>query len=224
MPADRARSPPRACSSPSTPGSRRVAAAAIDAGAAILNDVSGLRDPELADGSPRGPARRSSSCTRAPTPKQVDFARYDGRRGRRRRALPARAHARWRSSRGVALEQLLLDPGPDFAKTPAESVEVLRALPRCTRSAGRSCCPSRASTSSARSPAARRASASPARSPRSLHGAAAGAAIVRVHDVARGRRRAARSGACSRASTERAGVRRRRRAAEVDPREALAFR
>ena len=31
--------------------------------------------------------------------------------------------------RGVAREQLILDPGPDFGKTPAQTVEVLRALP-----------------------------------------------------------------------------------------------
>ena len=31
-------------------------------------------------------------------------------------------------SRGVALEQLMLDPGPDFAKTPYQTIEVLRAL------------------------------------------------------------------------------------------------
>jgi dihydropteroate synthase len=30
--------------------------------------------------------------------------------------------------RGVAREQILLDPGPDFAKTPAQTVEVLRRL------------------------------------------------------------------------------------------------
>ena len=30
--------------------------------------------------------------------------------------------------RGVAFEQLLLDPGPDFAKTPAQTIEVLRAV------------------------------------------------------------------------------------------------
>ena len=29
---------------------------------------------------------------------------------------------------GVAFEQLMLDPGPDFAKTPAQTVEVLREL------------------------------------------------------------------------------------------------
>jgi len=30
--------------------------------------------------------------------------------------------------RGVSFEQLLLDPGPDFAKSPAQTVEVLRGL------------------------------------------------------------------------------------------------
>ena len=29
---------------------------------------------------------------------------------------------------GVAFEQLMLDPGPDFGKTPAQTVEVLREL------------------------------------------------------------------------------------------------
>ena len=31
-------------------------------------------------------------------------------------------------SRGVALEQLMVDPGPDFSKTPAQSIDVLRSL------------------------------------------------------------------------------------------------
>ena len=32
------------------------------------------------------------------------------------------------TGRGVALEQLMLDPGPDFAKTPSQTIEVLRSL------------------------------------------------------------------------------------------------
>ena len=32
--------------------------------------------------------------------------------------------------RGMAFEQLLLDPGPDFGKTPAQTVEALRGLDR----------------------------------------------------------------------------------------------
>ena len=33
-------------------------------------------------------------------------------------------------SRGVAFEQLILDPGPDLGKTPAQTVDMLRALDR----------------------------------------------------------------------------------------------
>ena len=31
-------------------------------------------------------------------------------------------------SRGAVFEQLMLDPGPDFAKTPSQTIEVLRSL------------------------------------------------------------------------------------------------
>ena len=62
---------------------------------------------------------------------------------------------------------------------------MLRALrPRCTRSGGRSCCPSRASTSSARSPARAPDERLAGTLAALLHGVAAGAAMVRVHDVA----------------------------------------
>jgi len=33
-------------------------------------------------------------------------------------------------ARGVAAEQLIVDPGPDFAKTPSQTVEMLRSLDR----------------------------------------------------------------------------------------------
>ena len=162
-----------------------VAPRRVDAGAAILNDVSGLRDPELADVAARTGcgARRHAHARRA----QAGRLRATTTGGvvddverflRERIALARRAAA----SRA---EQMLLDPGPGLRQDAAgERRGAARAPARCTRSAGRSCCPSRASTSSARSPAGRPASASPARSPRVLHGAAAGAAMVRVHDVA----------------------------------------
>ena len=75
----------------------------------------------------------------------------------------------WRSRGGAACaaEQIVLDPGPDFAKTPAQTVAVLRALDGCTALGRPLLLPSRARTSSARSRAARRASATPARWPRS---------------------------------------------------------
>jgi dihydropteroate synthase len=87
--------------------------------------------------------------------------------------------------RGVADEQLLLDPGPDFAKRPQESVEALRALSRLRAELGR---PVLAAVSrkyflgaiTGRPPGERLASTLAAIG----WAADAGAAIVRVHDVA----------------------------------------
>jgi dihydropteroate synthase len=104
-----------------------VARAAIEAGAAIVNDVSGLRDPELADVCAQTGAGLVLMHTRAePKHKLLDPA-FDG-------VIVADVEAFLREkiaeacSRGVAFEQLMLDPGPDFGKTPAQTVEVLRAV------------------------------------------------------------------------------------------------
>ncbi|HEX7290759.1 MAG TPA: dihydropteroate synthase [Conexibacter sp.] len=104
-----------------------VAAAAIAAGACIVNDVSGLRDPALADVcADTGAALVVMHTRAAPKQKLLDPA-MDGRMADdvvaflRERIALAR-------ERGVADEQLILDPGPDFGKTPAQTVEVLRRL------------------------------------------------------------------------------------------------
>jgi len=86
--------------------------------------------------------------------------------------------------RGVAFEQLILDPGPDFGKTPAQTVEVLRALP-ALHALGR---PVLLAVSrkdfvgaiTGRPPRARTAGTLAAIG----HGVGAGAHILRVHDVA----------------------------------------
>jgi dihydropteroate synthase len=103
-----------------------VAEAVLDAGAHMINDVSGLREPRLADLAAQSGAALVLMHTRA-APKQVHFADYRG-------DVVAdvvgfleelRQTAR---ERGVHADQLVLDPGPDFAKSPAESVATLRAL------------------------------------------------------------------------------------------------
>jgi dihydropteroate synthase len=106
-----------------------VARAAIEAGAAIVNDVSGLRDPALADVCAETGAGLVVMHTRA-APKQKLLDRsMDGRvvedveEFLRERIGLALEH-------GVQREQLMLDPGPDFGKTPAQTVESLRALDR----------------------------------------------------------------------------------------------
>lgn len=104
-----------------------VAAAAVAAGALIVNDVSGLRDARLADVCAETGAALVIMHTRAAPKQKLLDPTMDGRMAndvvaflRERMALAA--------ERGVAEEQLILDPGPDFGKTPAQTVEVLRRL------------------------------------------------------------------------------------------------
>lgn len=104
-----------------------VARAAVAAGASIVNDVSGLRDPALADVCARTGAGLVIMHTIAP-PKQRHHDRsLDGRIVEDVRLfLEARLELAQR--RGVAFEQLMIDPGPDFSKTPFQSIRVLGAL------------------------------------------------------------------------------------------------
>jgi dihydropteroate synthase len=159
-----------------------VARAALDAGAVMLNDVSGLADPALADLAAQSGAALVVMHTRA-APKREDFPDYGGdvigdvEAFLRERVALARAH-------GVAADQLVLDPGPDFAKTPAETVAVLRALDRL-HALGR---PLLLAVSrkyflgaiTGRPPAERLAGTLAA----AMWAARAGPAILRVHDVA----------------------------------------
>ncbi len=106
-----------------------VARAAIDAGAAIVNDVSGLRDPELADVCADTGAGLVLMHTRAAPKEKLLDPRFDGRVVEDVEVFLGDLISA-AVSRGVAIEQLVLDPGPDFGKTPAQTVEVLRALTR----------------------------------------------------------------------------------------------
>jgi dihydropteroate synthase len=104
-----------------------VARAAVAAGASIVNDVSGLLDPELADVCAESGAGLVLMHTRAaPTQKLLDRS-YDGRIVGDVQAF-LRERIEIAIDRGVAFEQLMLDPGPDFGKTPAQTVEVLQHL------------------------------------------------------------------------------------------------
>ena len=104
-----------------------VAAAAVDAGAGMINDVSGLLDPALAGVCATTGAALVLMHTRvAPKGTLLEPDAYDDvvadvvgfLRERMQVALAA----------GVGEEQIVLDPGPDFAKTPAQTVAVLRRL------------------------------------------------------------------------------------------------
>jgi dihydropteroate synthase len=158
-----------------------VARAAIEAGAAMINDVSGLIEPGVADACAESGAALVVMHTRA-RPKEKAFPSYDDVAADVKEFLRERmAFAR---ERGVADEQLVVDPGPDFAKTPAETVEALRKLGDL-RELGRPVllAASRKDFVGAlcgRAPADRLAGTLAAIG----EGVTAGAAIVRVHDVA----------------------------------------
>lgn len=103
-----------------------VADASLAAGASIINDVSGLRDPGLAEACATHGGALVVMHTRA-EPKTKAFPDYAGdvvgdvERFIAEKLEQARAL-------GVDDEALVVDPGPDFAKTPAQTVAVLRRL------------------------------------------------------------------------------------------------
>jgi dihydropteroate synthase len=160
-----------------------VAEAAVAAGATMVNDVSGLRDPALAEICARGGASLVITHTRvAPKGTLLDPGAYADVvadvAGFLRERMAAAVAA------GLPEERIVLDPGPDFAKTPAQTVAVLRRLDRL-RELGR---PLLLAVSrkdflgaiTGRPPAER----DPATLSALAFGVDAGAAILRVHDVA----------------------------------------
>jgi dihydropteroate synthase len=157
-----------------------VARAAVAAGASLINDVSGLADPAIADVAARSGAGLVIMHTRA-RPKEANFPTYEDPVTDVLDFLEARCALA--TERGVDREQLVLDPGLDFAKTPRQSVEVMRRLGELDR-LGR---PLLLAVSrkyflgmiTGAEPEDRLAGTLAA----VAHGADLGAAIVRVHDV-----------------------------------------
>jgi dihydropteroate synthase len=105
----------------------QVARAAVAAGASIINDVSGLRDPALADVCAQTGAALVIMHTIAPPKQRLHDRSLDGRIVDDVRVF-LEARIELALERGVAFEQLILDPGPDFSKTPAQTIRVLAAL------------------------------------------------------------------------------------------------
>ena len=102
-----------------------VARAALDAGAALINDVSGLRDTGMARACAEAGAGLVIMHTRV-APKEKDFPGYadvgaDVLAFLRERIAVAR-------ELGVEDDQIVVDPGLDYAKTPGETIELLRGL------------------------------------------------------------------------------------------------
>ena len=160
-----------------------VARAAIAAGATIVNDVSGLCDPRLAEVCAQsGAALVLMHTPAAPGQRLQDPDLYDDVVGEVRAFLNERIELALAA--GVAREQLILDPGPDFAKTPAQTIELLAGIGRL-HELGR---PLLMAISRKDFIGALTGRTPGERLPGTLaalgHGADAGAQIFRVHDVA----------------------------------------
>ena len=104
-----------------------IAAACVEAGAAVVNDVSGLADPRMAELCAASGAALVVMHTRA-RHRERHFPAYDNvvedvcaflaegvRTGR---------------EHGLAASQILLDPGLDYTKLPDETTQVIRSMER----------------------------------------------------------------------------------------------
>ncbi len=106
-----------------------VARAAIAAGAMMVNDVSGLRDPEVADVCAGTGAALVITHTRAAPKEKLLDSELDPMLVTDVESFLEERLAR-ALERGVSFEQVVLDPGPDLGKTPAQTVTMLRAFGR----------------------------------------------------------------------------------------------
>jgi dihydropteroate synthase len=106
-----------------------VAAAAIAAGATVVNDPSGLSDPDLARVVRDTGARlvltynRARPKVRLSADELVADAVADG-------LVFLAAGLDRLAAAGVSADQVVIDPGPDLGKSPAQTVQVLRSLHR----------------------------------------------------------------------------------------------
>ena len=104
-----------------------VAAAALDAGADIVNDHTGLSDPELAPAvAERGGGLVITHLGLAP--KQVQGGRYDISPAEIAAFLSERAQRA--TDAGVDAAAIVVDPGLGFGKSTATDLATLRALPQ----------------------------------------------------------------------------------------------
>lgn len=110
----------------------RVAEAAMDAGAQIINDISGLKsDPRIAEVAARNGVPLILMHTRGKprTMQQGPFARdvlKDVTQGLQASVAKAR-------KAGVAKSQIILDPGIGFGKSFAQNYELLQKLPQLAK-------------------------------------------------------------------------------------------
>lgn len=104
-----------------------VVAAVLDVGADIINDVSGLLYPEVADlCAEQGAALVIMHTAARPKVRMQQPDAYSDIVTEVRDFLVAKTAEA--TSRGLSIESIILDPGPDFTKTPHQTIAILRAL------------------------------------------------------------------------------------------------
>jgi dihydropteroate synthase len=103
-----------------------VAEAAIAAGASIVNDPSGLRNPHLARVCAETGAALVVTHTRARPKQKLRDPRYADLTEDVKRFL--RGRLRQAGALGVETDRLLVCLGPDLGKEPAQTVELLRRM------------------------------------------------------------------------------------------------
>jgi dihydropteroate synthase len=105
----------------------KVAQAALVAGAHIINDISGLLHRELADVVAKHQAGYVLMHNRGrPKVRLTDANLYEDVVADVISFMDERIE--WLTAAGVSQQQLIIDPGPDFAKTPAQTVQVLQHI------------------------------------------------------------------------------------------------
>ncbi|HSR42090.1 MAG TPA: dihydropteroate synthase [Longimicrobiales bacterium] len=108
-----------------------VARAALEAGASVVNDVSGLAwDPDMAAAAARGGAGVVVMHMRGTPATMQEHAVYEDVTGSVVAEL-GEALQRARAA-GIPAERVVVDPGIGFAKTPEQNLVLLRELPRLT--------------------------------------------------------------------------------------------
>lgn len=159
-----------------------VAQAALDAGAVLVNDPSGLIDPDVAALCAASGAALVVTHTRARPKQKLVRPRYGDVVEDVKRLLAERLEVALAA--GVPADRLLVCPGPDLGKDPAQTIELLRRLDELhTLGFPILLAVSRkdfVGALTARPPQARLAGTLAAVG----HGTDRGAQVVRVHDVA----------------------------------------
>ncbi|MBO1804017.1 dihydropteroate synthase [Leucobacter ruminantium] len=103
-----------------------VAAAAVTAGAAVINDTSGLGDPEMAEVVAGSGAHVVITHSVGPPREEKPPARFDDVVDEVRRFLEDRIERA--VSAGVDRERIIIDPGHDLDKNTMHSLELTRRL------------------------------------------------------------------------------------------------